>query len=120
MISCAGWAQEQIGAMRVELKTKALRMGGKAGDFWWSFPPKRRQSEHAVNSSVTRMRSGRRVSRCWPRYPEHDPAMPQRIPNLGMRMVEAAVRASGLPGVEVRAWDLGTDRSRLPHPSPMK
>lgn len=32
--------------------------------------------------------------------------MPQRIPNLGMRMVEAHLLASGLPGLEVRAWDL--------------
>jgi radical SAM superfamily enzyme YgiQ (UPF0313 family) len=51
------------------------------------------------------MRSGRRVA-LLARYPEHDPAMPQRIPNLGLRMVEAAVRASGLPGVDVKVWDL--------------
>jgi radical SAM superfamily enzyme YgiQ (UPF0313 family) len=32
--------------------------------------------------------------------------MPQRIPNLGMRMVEATLRASGLEDLEVKAWDL--------------
>jgi len=32
--------------------------------------------------------------------------MPQFISNHGMRMVEAALRASGLEGLEVRAWDL--------------
>jgi radical SAM superfamily enzyme YgiQ (UPF0313 family) len=40
------------------------------------------------------------------RYPDHDPAMPQRIPNLGMRMVEATLRAARFPGLEVRVWDL--------------
>ena len=39
------------------------------------------------------MRAGRRVA-LLARYPTHDPAMPQRIPNLGMRMVEATLRAS--------------------------
>jgi radical SAM superfamily enzyme YgiQ (UPF0313 family) len=51
------------------------------------------------------LRSGRRVA-LLARYPEHDPAMPQRIPNLGMRMVKAGLRASGLEGLEVKAWDL--------------
>ena len=32
--------------------------------------------------------------------------MPQRIPNLGMRMVEATLRAARFPGLEVRVWDL--------------
>ncbi len=32
--------------------------------------------------------------------------MPQRIPNLGMRMVEASLRATGLDGLEVAVWDL--------------
>jgi radical SAM superfamily enzyme YgiQ (UPF0313 family) len=54
---------------------------------------------------VTRPRSGRRVA-LLARYPDHDPAMPQRIPNLGMRMIEATLRASRLPGLEVRVWDL--------------
>ena len=51
------------------------------------------------------MRRGRRVA-LLARYPEHDPAMPQRIPNLGMRMVEASLLASGLAGLEVGFWDL--------------
>ena len=50
-------------------------------------------------------RTGRRVALI-ARYPEHDPSMPQRIPNLGMRMVEATLRASALPGLEVRVWDI--------------
>ena len=60
-------------------------------------------------------RRGRRVA-LLARYPQHDPAMPQRIPNLGLRMVEATLRASGLPGLEVRVWDLepsGPDASAV-------
>ena len=53
-------------------------------------------------------RTGRRVA-LLARYPDHDPAMPQRIPNLGLRMVEATLRASGLPGLDVRVWDLEPD-----------
>lgn len=51
------------------------------------------------------VRAGRRVA-LLARYPERDPAMPQRIPNLGLRMVEATLRASRLPGLEVAVWDL--------------
>ena len=51
------------------------------------------------------VRTGRRVA-LLARYPDHDPSMPQRMPNLGMRMVEAALRAADLPGLEVRVWDL--------------
>ncbi len=50
-------------------------------------------------------RRGRRVALV-ARYPQHDPAMPQRIPNLGLRMVEAKLRAAGLPDLELRVWDL--------------
>ena len=50
-------------------------------------------------------RSGRRVA-LLARYPDRDPAMPQFIPNLGVYMVEAALRASALPGLEVKLWDL--------------
>ena len=50
-------------------------------------------------------RRGRRVA-LLARYPQHDPAMPQRIPNLGLRMVEASLRAADLPGLEVKVWDL--------------
>jgi radical SAM superfamily enzyme YgiQ (UPF0313 family) len=54
---------------------------------------------------MIRPRSGRRVA-LLARYPDHDPAMPQRIPNLGLRMVEATLRAARQPGLEVRVWDL--------------
>ena len=53
-------------------------------------------------------RSGRRVA-LLARYPTHDPAMPRRIPNLGVRMVEATLRAAQLPGLEARVWDLEPD-----------
>jgi radical SAM superfamily enzyme YgiQ (UPF0313 family) len=48
MIACEGWPQEQISSMRLELAARALRMGGKAGDFWWSFPAKRRHLNMAI------------------------------------------------------------------------
>lgn len=60
-------------------------------------------------------RPGRRVA-LLARYPQHDPAMPQRIPNLGMRMVEASLRAAGLADLEVKVWDLepaGADAETL-------
>lgn len=50
-------------------------------------------------------RRGRRVA-LLARYPQHDPAMPQRIPNLGLRMVEASLRAARPAGLEVKVWDL--------------
>ena len=50
-------------------------------------------------------RSGRRVA-LLARYPDRDPAMPQFIPNLGLYMVEAALRASRLPDLEVKVWDV--------------
>jgi len=41
--------------------------------------------------------------------------MPQFIPNLGLYMVEAALRASRLPGLEVKVWDLtGATRRASP------
>ena len=46
-------------------------------------------------------RSGRRVA-LLARYPERDRAMPQFIPNLGLYMVEAALRASRLAGLEIK------------------
>jgi hypothetical protein len=46
-------------------------------------------------------RSGRRVA-LLARYPDRDPAMPQFIPNLGLYMVEAALRAARLPGLEIQ------------------
>jgi radical SAM superfamily enzyme YgiQ (UPF0313 family) len=54
-------------------------------------------------------RSGRRVA-LLARYPDRDPAMPQFIPNLGLYMVEAALRAARLPGLEIKVWDItGSD-----------
>ena len=50
-------------------------------------------------------RSGRRVA-LLARYPDRDPAMPQFIPNLGLYMVEASLRAAGLDDLEARVWDL--------------
>ncbi len=50
-------------------------------------------------------RAGRRVA-LLARYPDRDPAMPQFIPNLGLYMVEAAIRRAALPGLDVRVWDL--------------
>ena len=57
---------------------------------------------------MSRLRQGRRVALI-ARYPQDDPAMPQRIPNLGLRMVEASLHAAALPGLEVKVWDLEPD-----------
>jgi radical SAM superfamily enzyme YgiQ (UPF0313 family) len=59
---------------------------------------------HARPPKVLR-RSGRRVA-LLARYPDRDPAMPQFIPNLGLYMVEAALRTSRLPDLEVKVWDV--------------
>jgi len=56
-------------------------------------------------ASAPATRRGRRVA-LLARYPSRDPAMPQFISNHGVRMVEAALRASALEGLEVRVWDL--------------
>ena len=50
-------------------------------------------------------RAGRRVA-LLARYPARDRAMPQFIPNHGLYMVEASLRAARLPGAEIRVWDL--------------
>lgn len=58
-------------------------------------------------------RAGRRVA-LLARYPDRDPAMPQFIPNLGVYMIEAALRASALPELEVKLWDItGDDAGRI-------
>lgn len=54
---------------------------------------------------MTRLRSGRRVA-LLARYPDRDPAMPQFIPNLGLYMVEAALRRAAAPGLEIKVWDI--------------
>ena len=38
MRSCLGWDENAIESMRHELRASALAGGGKAGDYWWSFP----------------------------------------------------------------------------------
>ncbi|MEQ4598129.1 MAG: cobalamin-dependent protein, partial [Methylobacteriaceae bacterium] len=50
-------------------------------------------------------RSGLRIALV-AQYPERDPAMPSFVPNLGLRMVEATLRAAALPGLVCRVWDL--------------
>lgn len=50
-------------------------------------------------------RGGRRVA-LLARYPDRDPAMPQFIPNFGLYMVEASLRAAGLADLELKVWDL--------------
>ena len=55
-------------------------------------------------------RSGRRVAfLAW--YPPDNPALPPFIPNMGMYMVAAALRASNLEGLDLRIWD---ERTRTP------
>jgi Radical SAM superfamily len=41
MTSCLGWTAEDIAVMRAELSDRSRRAGGKAGNFWWSFPAQR-------------------------------------------------------------------------------
>jgi radical SAM superfamily enzyme YgiQ (UPF0313 family) len=43
MRSCLGWSADEIGSMRAELRQRSLGTGGKAGNFWWSFPAQRPQ-----------------------------------------------------------------------------
>ncbi|MEZ6125309.1 MAG: radical SAM protein [Planctomycetaceae bacterium] len=50
-------------------------------------------------------RSGRRIVLV-AMYPARNPAMPEFISNHGIRMVEATLRASSLPGLEVTVFDL--------------
>jgi radical SAM superfamily enzyme YgiQ (UPF0313 family) len=62
---------------------------------------------------AVRRRSGRRVA-LLARYPDRDRAMPQFIPNLGLYMVEAALRAARLPDIEIKVWDVtGGDPEHL-------
>lgn len=55
-------------------------------------------------------RPGRRVALlAW--YPPDNPALPPFIPNMGLYMVAAALKAAGLPDLDLRIWD---ERSRSP------
>lgn len=67
----------------------------------------------AFPTAAVRRRAGRRVA-LLARYPDRDRAMPQFIPNLGLYMVEAALRAARLGGLELKVWDVtGGDREQL-------
>ena len=48
MTSCLGWSADDIQSTRAELTRAARRAGGKAGDFWWSFPSRQPQTVRAV------------------------------------------------------------------------
>jgi len=39
MTSCLGWPKEAILGMRNELGQRARLANGRAGDYWWAFPP---------------------------------------------------------------------------------
>lgn len=54
---------------------------------------------------VTTKRTGRKVCLIG-LYPKRDPAMPEKISNHGLRMVEATLRASSLEDLEVSVFDL--------------
>lgn len=55
-------------------------------------------------------RRGRKVALlAW--YPPDNPALPPFIPNMGLYMVAAALRAADLPGLDLRLWD---ERDRHP------
>ncbi len=41
MTSCLGWPARDIAAMRAELTRRVGMAGGRAGQFWWSFPAQR-------------------------------------------------------------------------------
>jgi radical SAM superfamily enzyme YgiQ (UPF0313 family) len=48
MTSCLGWTAEDITAMRAELRQRSRLAGGKAGTFWWSFPPRQPLAARAL------------------------------------------------------------------------
>ena len=132
MTSCLGWSEDAIAGMRDELDRRvapaAERLGSIGGHFRVRYRPARSRSrrDRAFPASRWRQpvpgqapavevprRSGRRVA-LLARYPDRDPAMPQFIPNLGLYMVEAALRASRLPDLEVKVWDMtGGDADRI-------
>lgn len=62
------------------------------------------ESDSGLPSSAVK-RSGRRVALV-AMYPTPDKAMPEFISNHGVRMVEAMLKASELPGLEVVVFDL--------------
>jgi radical SAM superfamily enzyme YgiQ (UPF0313 family) len=48
MTSCLGWSADSIVAMRSELSQRSRTLGGQAGNFWWSFPPRRPAAARAI------------------------------------------------------------------------
>ena len=48
MTSCLGWSAEGLAAIRDELTRRARRLGGKVGQYWWSFPRQSRPQRVAV------------------------------------------------------------------------
>ena len=47
MTSCLGWSPDDIAELRAELRQRTRIAGGKAGNFWWSFPAQRRSTAPA-------------------------------------------------------------------------
>ena len=47
MSSCLGWSPDDIAEIRAEMRQRTQRAGGKAGNFWWSFPAQRPSSAPA-------------------------------------------------------------------------
>lgn len=57
MRSCVGWTEQEIFDMRALMEREALACGGRAGDYWWSFPPseKRTQTPNLSNRNFAPM-----------------------------------------------------------------
>ncbi len=58
-----------------------------------------------LNARNGAKRSGRRVA-LLAMYPEADPAMPERISNHGLRMIEATLRAADIKDLDLHVYDL--------------
>lgn len=53
MHSCMGWSQTDIHQMREYLSQESKKCGGRAGQFWWSFPnPTQRNNSMAAGYAV--------------------------------------------------------------------
>jgi radical SAM superfamily enzyme YgiQ (UPF0313 family) len=59
----------------------------------------------AMSAQTARRRGGRQVCLVAV-HPAPDPALPERISNHGLRMVEATLRAAGLPDLDLLVLDL--------------
>lgn len=60
MTSCVGWTEDDLLDMRALLTHETVRCGGKAGEFWWSFPPpaKRIATPALLTRSTAMLSSG--------------------------------------------------------------